>query len=552
MVDTIKVGAWINGRRPAFNAAALDRWARRIVQEAGITIPTIVLNVGNTAVAPIHLNTWPVAHLRAATVALRNAGAVEVGWMIWPAATPGKVAETVEDMGALYGWRDLKPTPRGEVADFICIDAEGRHNSTGWGPGGAALADDLCEGLIECQEAHKGCYLSVTAVPFKHQIRLQDAALLRHPAVRVAEPQAYSKDDPRLKWDDSPYFRPGVIQRGTWARWAPLVADGHIDRLRLGMAIYAQNHPTGPQGEAALWKAVDVAVDLGAREFQYWAWAFMDGDSKAEAERRAFTLALSRQPTPEGATPPEPPPSRPSRPVVVGECKPPEPPAPEPRRALAPLDFFKAVKAHSPVYGPGRGAYREGEGLLITRDVGPGMGFPTPSFHCSSWTNFLAFAFSGRPPAEYTPRGNMANMIRLCQTPGVMRWNTPWDPDLYLNLQAYGDLCKDHGALRPDAFKALLSPGEAQRLYLVGESTYRGGRWRHWHHTSAWAVLPTGEVFRAAADGWKGPNGYSRTPFSLKPIAAADWARWRSIKKYWAFEMNWIPFNGDLICEAPL
>ena len=301
MSGNIQVGAWIDGPHPGRDSASLERWAALIVKESGIKCPIIVTNAG---VRPLHLSRWNPDHLRDAVLALRLAGAEEVGVMVWPVATQKAVNETVDDLRKIYGQVTPRSalygqvTPRSVLPDFICIDAEGPHNATGWGPGGAVLADDLVSGLEQVTQSVEGHYLSVTAVPFKLGLRLQDAALLRHPSVRIATPQAYSQYR-RNHWSANSFFRVGPIQRRTWETWAPLVADGHVAAIRMGCAIYNQDHPTGPVGVEALRQAADLCIKLGARRLCYWSWKHMRSASRRHAERRAFLRELSQTLCPE-------------------------------------------------------------------------------------------------------------------------------------------------------------------------------------------------------------------------------------------------------------
>lgn len=291
MTDTIQVGAWIDGPHPGTGATALDSWASLIVRDCGVTCPIIVTNAG---VKPLYLSRWRVEHLRDAIVALRGAGAEEVGIMVWPVATPQAVRDLVDDVRKIYGTDEAQGVPRQRVPDFVCIDAEGNYNGSGWGPGGAMLADGLCDGLALAQHAHSLCYLSVTAVPYRRGVRLQDAALLRHPAVRIGTPQAYSQYQGPNHWSASMYFRVGPIQRGTWATWAPFVEDGHLDALRMGSAIFAQQHPVGPTGIEALRQAAEISIELGARRICYWSFKHFRSASKVHSERRAFLRELSQ------------------------------------------------------------------------------------------------------------------------------------------------------------------------------------------------------------------------------------------------------------------
>ena len=308
MTDTIQVGAWIDGPHPGKDAASLDRWATSIVKDAGVTRPIIVTNAG---VKPIHLSRWQPEHLRDATAALRDAGAEEVGWMIWPIATRKGVGETIADMAKAIGGAGGRYEDPAKIPDFFDIDAEGRANAHGWGPAGAQFADYLCDNLAAVLAHYEGRYLSVTCIPFRHQIRLQDAALLKHAAVRTAELQAYSQYHGPGHWSADPYFRPGPIQRGTWKRWSPLLEEGHLDALIFGMANYNQQHPTGPTGIDAMRFAAQTATDLGVRRFCYWSWKHMRGSSQTHQARRAFLRELAATPCPDLAEVPTQPPDAP-------------------------------------------------------------------------------------------------------------------------------------------------------------------------------------------------------------------------------------------------
>lgn len=290
MTKYIEVGAWIDGPQPS--PSNLTSWANQIVKDSGITCPIIVTNVG---VKPLYLSRWKVDHLRDAILALRCAGATQVGIMVWPAATVEAVDALVKDVGKIYG----EGAPRSLVPDFVCIDAEGRYNATGWGPGGAVLADRLCDGLAEAQSKHCLTYLSVTAIPPRKGIRLQDASLLRHESVHRATPQAYSQYQGPNHWSANPYFRVGPIQRGTWDTWSPLLEDGHVDMLVAGSAIFAQDHPTGPTGIEALRQAADINISLGYRRICYWSFKHFRSASKLHSERRGFLRELSQTLCPE-------------------------------------------------------------------------------------------------------------------------------------------------------------------------------------------------------------------------------------------------------------
>lgn len=116
----------------------------------------------------------------------------------------------------------------------IGLDIEG--NGNGWGPNGVNVSDTLARGLAS--KGVKKVYLTFV-LPFHGKMRKQDAALFKAFKALGVEvvlvPQAYSKNDPKLKWDDHPHFRVGVIQHHNWEH---LKEEGV--EVQLGMMVAFQ------------------------------------------------------------------------------------------------------------------------------------------------------------------------------------------------------------------------------------------------------------------------------------------------------------------------
>lgn len=564
MSKNIQVGAWIDGPHPSRDGAGLDAWASLIVKESGIKCPIIVTNPG---IKPVHLSRWSDEHLRDAVLALRMAGADEVGVMVWPVAQRRAIQQTLDDVGEIYKV-SAPAMERSLVPDFICVDAEGPNNATGWGPAGAEFADDLIDGLERIISRHDDCYLSVTAVPFKRGIRLQDAALLRRSAVKIATPQAYSQFR-RDHWSENPFYRVGPIQRRTWETWAPLVEDGHVEAIRMGCAIYNQDHPTGPVGVEALRQAADLCIKLGARRLCYWSWKHMRSASRVHAERRAFLRELSQTLCPEpseglgfadaldkliwgggefnamtrpGATlrdsdvdagdwrmirpvglnvPPE-------APHEPDEDKPDDKPD-DKQATLTPLacddDTWGAwcrlrdLATMTPFkYVPGRGAFDPARGVWVIRRragsrLGAGADLGHYGFVCSTWTNFVLGVLTRRGE-DFTPEGGMPSLFDICRKTGLQP--VPGSEGK-LRYRGYGEHCQriapgvSHLTLR----ELVDARHELPTFIVAGQASRRGKQWNY-HHTVVFVIDHRQEgapVYRIAADGFRrGGGGFSATP----------------------------------------
>ena len=182
------------------------------------------------------------------------------------------------------------------------------------------------------------------------------------------------------------------------------------------------------------------------------------------------------------------------------------------------------------LYGPGRGLW-EGGRFVITYAPGrrsrPGdektwpnvLGKRYPSFHCSSWTNFFV-GWLLRRNEDYTHAGNIPSLFDLLEEDGSVH-KIPGG-GVY---RGYGDACSpiapDGSGIRRSGVpkvvdaRELLARRSALPTFIVcGQSTKRNGTWRWWHHTVLFVVdhRDGDRLYRIAADGRKGPSGYSADP----------------------------------------
>jgi len=166
-------------------------------------------------------------------------------------------------------------------------------------------------------------------------------------------------------------------------------------------------------------------------------------------------------------------------------------------------------------YGPGRGLFNDGK-FVVTYGPG-GLGLknwkslvkPTPSFHCSSWTNFF-LAWLLRYNERYTHAGNIPDLDDLL-TENSDEHVVPMD-GWTLRYRGYGEACFK---LVPDGSstarhkmgnyfdaRELLARKDALPTFIVcWQSTKTGNVWKWWHHTVLF-VAYEGRLYRIAADGY--------------------------------------------------
>lgn len=200
------------------------------------------------------------------------------------------------------------------------------------------------------------------------------------------------------------------------------------------------------------------------------------------------------------------------------------------------------VTEHPVRYGPGRGLW-SGDRFVVTH--GPGglgrknwtsvKGGTYPSFHCSSWTNFILGVLARRN-ADYCHAGNIPGLFALCSAP-----NTPVIQAGVGTWRGYGDICRpfvsDGSSLhrtgvsdrrRAIDLKELWERREELPTFFVcAQSSRTGpGTWRWWHHTLLFVVdhrKPGSPLFRIAADGayQKAGQRWSSKPMVYREIDEA-------------------------------
>lgn len=193
--------------------------------------------------------------------------------------------------------------------------------------------------------------------------------------------------------------------------------------------------------------------------------------------------------------------------------------------------LVKAVTERPVRYGPGRGLWVNDK-LVITYGAGrlggtvqqwPNvLGKTYPSFHCTSWCNFFV-SWLCRRNQDYTHAGNIPPIWDLLLKSPDVHQNPGAGP-----YRGFGDVCYQiphdgSGAKRSGVPKVM----DVRELYdrrhdlptfmMFGQSTRKAGGWKWWHHTGVYTVRD-GRLFRIAADGFKGSNGYSASPMKYTEI----------------------------------
>jgi len=200
-------------------------------------------------------------------------------------------------------------------------------------------------------------------------------------------------------------------------------------------------------------------------------------------------------------------------------------------QALVTLITGKPVR-----YGPGRGLWQNDK-FVITYGAGKTGGtvkeWPNvlnrtyPAFHCTSWTNFF-LSWLCRRNQDFTHAGNIPSLFDLVEKGPELHQNPgagPW--------RGFGDVCfrilPDGSSIRRMGIsniidiRELLDRKDTLPTFLVcGQSTKQAnGSWKWWHHTVVF-VVREGKLFRIAADGTRGPSGYSATPIRYVEITTAN------------------------------
>jgi peptidoglycan hydrolase-like protein with peptidoglycan-binding domain len=189
------------------------------------------------------------------------------------------------------------------------------------------------------------------------------------------------------------------------------------------------------------------------------------------------------------------------------------------------MALVAAVTGKPVRYGPGRGLWVDGK-FVITYGAGKMGGtireWPNvlnktyPAFHCTSWTNFF-MSWLCRRNEDFTHAGNIPSLFDLLEKGPELHQNPgagPWRGfgDVCFRIPPDGSGIKRLGISNVIDMRELLDRKDALPTFLVwGQSTKLSTGWKWWHHTGLCAVRD-GKLYRIAADGTRGPSGYSATP----------------------------------------
>jgi hypothetical protein len=203
-----------------------------------------------------------------------------------------------------------------------------------------------------------------------------------------------------------------------------------------------------------------------------------------------------------------------------------------------------AVTQHPVRYGPGRGLWHDGK-FIVT--AGPGalgvtswknaLGRPFASFHCTSWANFF-LGWLLRRNERYTHGGNIPSVFDLLTS------SSRRAPDSGGGAyRGYGDACSpiapDGSAVARsgvakvvDARELLARRASLPTFIVCAQSTKRPGGWLWWHHVVLFVVdhRDRDRLYRIAADGSKGANGYSGDPMRWVEITEGNVARYDALR----------------------
>lgn len=199
------------------------------------------------------------------------------------------------------------------------------------------------------------------------------------------------------------------------------------------------------------------------------------------------------------------------------------------------MQLFDAV-AKNAKYGPGRGLFINGK-WVITYGAGrldgtinqwPNvLGKTYPSFHCTSLCNFF-MSFLCRRNQDYTHAGNIPEIWELLLSSPDVHQNPGAGP-----YRGFGDVCypivpngsavKRHGVAKIMDMRELYDRrAELPTFVVFGQSTKKADGSRNWWHHTGLIISWQGKLYRFAADGYKGANGYSASPMQLVEITPAN------------------------------
>lgn len=186
-------------------------------------------------------------------------------------------------------------------------------------------------------------------------------------------------------------------------------------------------------------------------------------------------------------------------------------------------------------YGPGRGLWVDSK-FVITYGAGklggtvqqwPNvLGKPYPSFHCTSWCNFF-LSWLCRRNQDFTHAGNIPSLFELLegspdvhQNPGAGPWRG--FNDVCYRIPPDGSGAKRLGLQNVVDMREMYDRRDALPTFVVwGQSTKLSTGWNWWHHTGL-LVVHDHRLYRLAADGSRGPSGYSARAMQWIEITPAN------------------------------
>lgn len=193
-------------------------------------------------------------------------------------------------------------------------------------------------------------------------------------------------------------------------------------------------------------------------------------------------------------------------------------------------------------YGPGRGLWVGGK-FVITYGAGkmggtvsewPNvLGKPFSAFHCTSWCNFF-MSWLCRRNEDYTHAGNIPSLFELLEGSPELHVNPgagPWRGfgDVTFRIPPDGSGMKRLGISNVCDMRELYERRDTLPTFVVwGQSTKLSTGWKWWHHTGVITVRD-GKLYRIAADGTRGPAGYSGTPMRWLEITPDNLAQFANV-----------------------
>jgi len=190
------------------------------------------------------------------------------------------------------------------------------------------------------------------------------------------------------------------------------------------------------------------------------------------------------------------------------------------------IELVRLVTTTPVVYGPGRGLFVDdqwviswGPGKLGRKKwkVNKSKGKRGPSFHCSSWTNFVLGFLTGRD-REYTHSGNVPHLQDLLSRDDSLHAQKDVLPYRGYGLNTFVIM----GGKTFNLAELHAKREELPTFLVVAQSTKKkSGKWKWWHHTVVFVVDHRQEgspMYRIAADGYRSKSGYSCKPMKWTRI----------------------------------